>query len=141
MTVQYPASSKQGLPWEGGALKVTIAEGGWQNDWGHRSFDAELLGKVHEVDLEGSHFAGSARVYVQELVDTAPRYEPTLVDNLFAKIGGSNLEFGDQGADIMKQVGISRRTGELVVIDYPAIDKVSETLRQITEGAAHIEES
>ncbi len=124
---------------EGGALKVTIAEGGWQNNWGHRAFDAQLLTKAHEVDLGNS---GEARVYVQELVDTADRYESNQVDQLFAKIGNANLEFGDQGADIMKQVGLSRKTGQLVVIDYPAIDKEGshETLRQLTEGHSRIEE-
>ncbi len=81
---------------DGGALKVTIAEGGWMNDWGHRSFDAKLLTKAHEVALDGTGFAGTARLYVQELVDTAPRYDSNLVDDLFAKIGKSKLEFGDQ---------------------------------------------
>jgi hypothetical protein len=127
---------------DGGALKVTIAEGGWQNNWGERAFDAQLLSKVHEVELNGSHYAGSANVYVQELVDTASRYEPQVVDRFFGKVGEAGLEFGDQGPDIMKQVGISRKSGELVLIDYPSIDKAGthETLRQITEGAARIEE-
>ena len=45
------------------------------------------------------------------------------------------------GSDIMKQVGISRRTGQLVVIDYPSIDKAGthETLRLITEGHASVD--
>jgi hypothetical protein len=127
---------------EGGALKVTIAEGGWQNNWGHRAFDAQLLSKVHEVDLAGSNFAGSANVYVQEIVDTAPRYDQPLVDGLFAKIADAGLVFGDQGSDIMKQVGISRKNGDLVLIDYPSVDTegTHETLNQITEGHQRIEE-
>jgi hypothetical protein len=127
---------------DGGALKVSIVEGGWQDNWGKRSFDAKLLSKVHDVDLDGSGFAGSAKLYVQELVDTADRYDSGLVDSLFAKIGKTGQEFGDQGSDIMKQVGISRKTGDLVVIDYPAIDQpgTHETLRQLTEGHEGIEE-
>ncbi|MBU6451454.1 MAG: hypothetical protein KGS72_06735 [Cyanobacteria bacterium REEB67] len=128
---------------EGGALKVTIAEGGWQKDWGTRPFDAKMLSKVHDVELSGSNFNGSAAVYVQELVDTQPRYAQDLVDNFFAKVQQSGLEFGDGGPEIMKQVGISRKTGDLVLIDLPSIDQAGahETLRTIIEGHEGVEEA
>jgi hypothetical protein len=126
---------------EGGALKVTIAEGGWQREWGKRPFDAALLTKVHEVDLDGSHFSGSANVYVQELMDTASRYPQDLVDQFFAKLQDSGLEFGDPGADAAKQLGISRKTGELGLLDYPSVDKsgAHETLQAIIQGHEGVE--
>jgi hypothetical protein len=127
---------------EGGALKVTIAEGGWQKEWGSRPFDAKMLSKVHDIELSGSSFNGSAAVYVQELVDTQPRYAQDLVDNFFNRVQQSGLEFGDGGPEIMKQVGISRKSGELVLIDLPSIDKAGshETLRTIIEGHEGVEE-
>lgn len=124
----------------GGALKVTIPEGGFERNWGKRSFDAKLLTKVHEVDVEGT--SATAYVYVQELVDVMPRYTPDQLNDFFAKIEEAQLEWTDPGSHPTKQVGISRETGELVLIDYPCVDKAgtNETLQAIIGGKDRAEE-
>lgn len=124
----------------GGALKVTIPEGGFDRSWGTRSFDAKLLTKVHEVDVEGTN--ATAYVYVQELVDVMPRYTPDQLNDFFAKIEEAQLEWTDPGSHPTKQVGISRETGEVVLIDYPCVDKAgsNETLQAIIGGKDRAEE-
>lgn len=125
---------------EGGALKVTIPEGGYDRTWGKRSFDAKLLTKVHEVDVEGT--SAIAYVYVQELVDVLPRYTPDQLNEFFAKVEEAGLEWTDPGDHPTKQVGVSRETGELVLIDYPCVDKPgsNETLQAIIGGKERAEE-
>ena len=124
----------------GGALKVTIAEGGFDPSWGKRPFDARLLSKVHEVDLRGG---GSADVYVQELVDIQPRIPEHLLNDLFAKVEKAGMELTDVGSDASKQFGVSRATGELVLIDYPAIEKAGtqSTHQEIVGGRQYADEA
>lgn len=127
---------------EGGALKVTIPEGGFPKEWGHRSFDAKLLTKVYEMDaMQGS--TASAYLYVQELVDVLPRYSPEQLNDFFTKVEAAGLEWTDPGSHPTKQVGVSRTTGELVLIDYPCVDKAgsNETLQAIIGGAERVEET
>jgi len=124
----------------GGALKVTIAEGGFDPSWGKRPFDAKLLSKVHEVDLRGG---GSADVYVQELVDIQSRIPEHLLNDLFAKVEKAGMELTDVGSEAAKQFGISRATGELVLIDYPAIEKAGtqSTHQEIVGGRQFADEA
>ncbi|CAN5176950.1 hypothetical protein BH11CYA1_BH11CYA1_15650 [soil metagenome] len=128
----------------GGALKVTIAEGGWEAIWGKRPGDAKIYGKVHEVELSGSDFSGTANLYVQELAQVQSRYAPDLVDGLSHKLASKNLEITDVGSGIEGQVGISKETGELVVIDYPSVSQRgggNETLEAIRGGKQRVEEA
>ncbi|MBP9808393.1 hypothetical protein KBF38_08800 [bacterium] len=128
---------------KGGALKVTIAEGGWEPGWGKRPGDAQIYHKVHEVELEGPGFAGSAYLYVQELVVVGKRYSPELVDALAQKHESKGLEITEVGSGIEGQVGVSAKTGELVVIDYPSVTKQgqgNETLDAIRGGKQRVEE-
>ncbi len=127
----------------GGALKVTIAEGGWEPIWGKRPGDAKIYGKVHEVELAGSGFSGSANLYVQELAVVGKRYSPELVDALAQKHASKGLEITDVGSGIEGQVGVSVVTGELVVLDYPSVTKRgqgNETLEAIRGGKQRVEE-
>jgi len=127
----------------GGALKVTIAEGGWEPIWGKRPGDAKIYGKVHEVELAGSGFSGSANLFVQELAVVGKRYSPELVDALAQKHESKGLEITDVGSGIEGQVGISVATGELVVIDYPSVTRRgqgNETLEAIRGGKQRVEE-
>lgn len=129
---------------QGGALKVTIAEGGWEPIWGKRPGDAKIYGKVHEVELAGSGFSGSANLYVQELAVVGKRYSPELVDALAQKHESKGLEITDVGTGIESQVGVSVATGELVVIDYPAVTRRgqgNETLEAIRGGKQRVEEA
>ncbi len=128
----------------GGALKVTIAEGGWEPIWGKRPGDAKIYGKVHEVELAGSGFSGTANLYVQELAVVGKRYSPDLVDALHQKLDSKGLEITDVGSGIEGQVGLSKETGELVVIDYPSVTKRgqgNETLEAIRGGKQRVEEA
>ncbi len=128
----------------GGALKVTIAEGGWEPIWGKRPGDAKIYGKVHEVELAGSGFSGTANLYVQELAVVGKRYSPDLVDALHQKLDSKGLEITDVGSGIEGQVGLSKATGELVVIDYPSVTKRgqgNETLEAIRGGKQRVEEA
>ena len=128
----------------GGALKVTIAEGGWEPIWGKRPGDAKIYGKVHEVELAGSGFSGTANLYVQELAVVGKRYSPDLVDALHQKLDSKGLEITDVGSGIEGQVGLSKGTGELVVIDYPSVTKRgqgNETLEAIRGGKQRVEEA
>lgn len=128
----------------GGALKVTIAEGGWEPIWGKRPGDAKIYGKVHEVELAGSGFSGTASLYVQELAVVGKRYSPDLVDALHQKLDSKGLEITDVGSGIEGQVGLSKETGELVVIDYPSVTKRgqgNETLEAIRGGKQRVEEA
>ncbi|MBS2006512.1 MAG: hypothetical protein JST01_05700 [Cyanobacteria bacterium SZAS TMP-1] len=127
---------------DGGALKVTIPEGGWESDWGHRPFDAKLLTQVHEVELNGTGFSGTANVYVQELVDVMQRYDPALVAKFDALMEKAGMDVIDPGSGINGQMGVSRKTGRLVLIDYPSAGKPGgpDTLREIREGARGQEE-
>ncbi len=121
----------------GGALKVTIPEGGWEMDWGKRPGDARILGQVREVELAGSNFSGTANVYVQELVDVRSRYSADIVENLFNRLDSKGLDITDVGSGIEGQMGVSRTTGDLVVIDYPSVTKKgggNETLEAIRGG-------
>ncbi len=127
----------------GGALKVTIAEGGFESNYGKRPGDAKIYGKVHEVDLNGSGFSGSAALYVQELADPVSRPAPQLVDALSRRLDKAGLEITDVGSGIEGQVGVSRVTGDLVVIDYPAVTKKgggNETLEAIRGGYERVEQ-
>ncbi len=129
---------------EGGALKVTIAEGGWEPIWGKRPGDAKIYGKVHEVELAGSGFSGTANLYVQELAMVGKRYSPDLVDALTQKLESKGLEITDVGSGIEGQVGVSKSTGELVVIDYPSVSRRgqgNETLEAIRGGKERVEEA
>lgn len=129
---------------QGGALKVTIAEGGWEPIWGKRPGDAKIYGKVHEVELSGSGFSGTANLYVQELAMVGKRYSPELVDALSQKLDSKGLEITDVGSGIEGQVGISKSTGELVVIDYPSVSRRgqgNETLEAIRGGKERVEEA
>jgi len=125
----------------GGVLKATIPEGGWQNEWGKRPFDAQLLSKVSEVELNGSGFSGTANVYVQEIVDVAKRYDPSLVSEFDGLLQESGLELGDPGSGVNGQMGVSRRTGQLRLIDYPSVGKAGEfdNLKPFLEGAEGLE--
>jgi len=126
----------------GGALKVTIAEGGFENNYGSRPGDAKIYGKVHEVDLNGSGFSGSAALYVQELADPVVRPASHLVDALSKQLDRAGLEITDVGSGIEGQVGVSRVNGHLVVIDYPAVTKKgggNETLEAIRGGYDRVE--
>lgn len=128
----------------GGALKVTIAEGGWEPIWGKRPGDAKIYGKVHEVELAGSGFSGTANLYVQELALVGKRYSPDLVDALHQKLDSKGLEITDVGSGIEGQVGLSKETGELVVIDYPSVTRRgqgNETLEAIRGGKQRVEEA
>jgi hypothetical protein len=128
----------------GGALKVTIAEGGWEPIWGKRPGDAKIYGKVHEVELAGSGFSGTANLYVQELAVVGKRYSPDLVDALYKKLDSKGLEITEVGSGIEGQVGLSKETGELVVIDYPSVTKRgqgNETLEAIRGGKQRVEEA
>lgn len=122
---------------DGGVLKITIPEGGWNSTWGKRSFDAKLLSKVYELDGSTNAYA-----YVQELVTTRERYDPEMINRFLAKVSESRLEFQDPGADPTKQIGISDKTGEIVLIDYSAVDKpgANETHEQLVRGRDRIEE-
>ena len=126
----------------GGALKVTIPEGGWQVEWGQRPFDAKLLSRVHDVDLGANSMSGTAHVYVQELVDVKSSYDPHLTERFWQKVQDSGLDMTDPGSGVTGQVGISRETGDLVLIDYPAVDKPgsNQTLNEIIGGHEAIEE-
>lgn len=127
----------------GGALKVTIPEGGWQVEWGQRPFDARLLSRVHDVDLGSNAMSGTAHVYVQELVDVKSSYDPHLTERFWQKVQDSGLDMTDPGSGVTGQVGISRESGDLVLIDYPAVDKPgsNQTLNEIIGGHEAIEES
>lgn len=121
----------------GGALKVTIPEGGWEMDWGKRPGDARILGPVREVELAGSNFSGTANVYVQELVDVRSRYSADIVEGLYNRLDSKGLDITDVGSGIEGQIGVSRSTGDLVVIDYPSVTKKgggNETLEAIRGG-------
>lgn len=122
---------------EGAALKVTLPEGGWQYEWGRRPFDAKMIGEMQEVDANGV----SGNVYLQELVETRDSYEPEDVNRFMRKIEEAGLEFSDPGADPTKQLGFSKLTGELVLIDYAAVDKkgANETHQAIIGGAERVE--
>src|SRR5262249_57391001 len=129
---------------EGGVLKITIPESGWENSWGKRPFDAKLLSKVHSLDMSSSSSAehgGTAYAYVQELVTTMERYDPVLLDRFMEKIASSRTEFQDPGAVPTKQIGISARTGQIVLIDYGAVDKpgANETHQTIIGGSERVE--
>ena len=121
----------------GGVLKATIPEGGWQHEWGTRPFDSELLSPVAEVELNGSGFAGTANVYVQEIVDVAKRYDPSLIAEFDKLLEQQGVELGDPGSGVNGQMGVSRRTGRLVLIDYPSVGKAGEfdNLKPFLEGA------
>ncbi len=123
---------------DGAVLKITIPECGWEAGWGKRSFDAELLSKVRELDMEG---AGTAYAYVQELVTTMERYDPVMLDKFMTKLADTGMEFQDPGAVPTKQIGVSDRTGELVLIDYSAVDRpgANETHQTIIGGAERVE--
>ncbi|HEY9871249.1 MAG TPA: hypothetical protein V6D08_18965 [Candidatus Obscuribacterales bacterium] len=122
---------------DGGVLKLTIPEGGWNGTWGKRPFDARILSKVYELDGSTNAYA-----YVQELVTTMERYDPEMINRFLAKVSESRLEFQDPGADPTKQIGISDKTGEVVLIDYSAVDKpgANETHEQLVRGQDRIEE-
>ncbi|MBI4533390.1 MAG: hypothetical protein HY711_05525 [Candidatus Melainabacteria bacterium] len=123
----------------GGVLKATLPESGWQHWWGDRKFDAKIIGEVHEADLPGG---GTAYVYIQELVEVRSRYEQEKLDAFFRKVERSGLEFADPGSDPTKQIGERLTTGELVLIDYSAIDKpgANETHKQIIGGQQYVKE-
>jgi len=128
---------------DGGVLKISIPECGWEKTWGRRPFDAKLLSGVHSLDMNqtGSGHGGTAYAYVQELVTTMERYDPLLLDRFMEKIAESGKEFQDPGADPTKQIGISDTTGEIVLIDYGAVDKpgTNETHQTIIGGAQRVE--
>src|SRR5262249_5320898 len=123
---------------DGGVLKISIPECGWETSWGRRPFDAKLLSGVHSLDMSES---GTGYAYVQELVTTMDRYDPVLLDRFMEKIAESGKEFQDPGADPTKQIGISDTTGEIVLIDYGAVDKpgTNETHQTIIGGAQRVE--
>jgi len=75
-------------------------------------------------------------------VTTMDRYDPLLLHQFMEKVQASGLEFADPGADPTKQIGISERNGELVLIDYSAVAKpgANETHQQIIGGAERAEE-
>jgi len=98
----------------GAALKVVIPEGGWDFNFGKRARDAEVLGKVREME-DGS------TLYFQELVEMRPSYEKEALDRYFAELEKAGLSFEDPGSNPNSQIGISRRTGELVTIDYTTV--------------------
>lgn len=129
-TTRYP---------DGAVLKMTIPEGGWDYTWGKRAFDAELLTKPVEVDLPGG---GTAYLTIQERVEISSRHPQELIDAFFRKVESLGMELVDPGADPNGQLGKSLRTGELVLIDYSAIDKPGsmETHQQIIGGAQRVEE-
>jgi len=123
----------------GAVLKISEPEGGWNRSWGKREFDAWILGEVHEVELDDGR---TVHVYIQELAETRDNYEPEDLNRFFEKVARSGLEFQDPGADPTKQIGYSKETNELVLIDYPSVDKkgANETLQQIIGGRQRADE-
>ncbi|MBZ0184642.1 MAG: hypothetical protein K8F91_00220, partial [Candidatus Obscuribacterales bacterium] len=102
---------------EGAALKVVFPEGGWEHSNGKRVRDAKIYGKAHEIEEGGI----TSIVYFQELVDMLPRYEKEALDAYFADLDKAGLSFEDPGSNPNKQIGISRRTNQLVTVDYATV--------------------
>ncbi|MGE0262570.1 MAG: hypothetical protein AB7V06_07730 [Candidatus Obscuribacterales bacterium] len=98
----------------GAALKVVIPEGGWDYNFGKRARDAEVLGKVRDLE-DGS------TLYFQELVEMRPSYDREALDKYFADLEKAGLSFEDPGSNPNSQIGISRRTGQLVTVDYSCV--------------------
>lgn len=124
---------------EGAVMKFAIPEGGWMNEWGNRSFDAKLLGKVREVDVQSS----SGYLYFQELVDISTRLDPEKLNHVMEKIERDGKSLEDPGGKgPAGQFGVSRTTGELVLVDYMAVGKKGSerTLQELIYGQRMIEE-
>lgn len=121
---------QKGLP-DGGALKLANNyEGGWNDSWGKRPFDAEILmgGKHWEVtDSSGR----DVLAYVQELV--TPDFDEALWPRFKAKLDKAGLQVRDPGQEGGFQYGQSLRTGKLVLTDYESTDK-NPTLERLMAG-------
>lgn len=126
---------------DGAALKYSIPEGGWMREWGTRPYDAELIGgKVREVDLNSS---GTGYLYFQELVDMSSRVDPEKMGRLMNEIERDGKSLEDPGGNgVAGQVGVSRKTGRLVLVDYMAVGKKGSerTLQELIYGQQMIEE-
>jgi hypothetical protein len=126
---------------DGAALKFAIPEGGWVREWGNRSYDAEIIGgKVREIDIGGS---GTGYLYFQELVDISTRIDPEKLSAFLAEVERDGKSLEDPGGNgVAGQVGISRKTGKLVLIDYMAVGKrgSERTLQEIIYGQQMIDE-
>lgn len=121
---------QQGLP-EGGALKLAANyEGGWNESWGKRPFDAKILfgGKHWELtDNNGK----DVLAYVQELV--TPNYDEALWPAFKAKLDKADVEVRDPGTAGGFQYGQSLKSGKLVLVDYEAVDS-NPTLERLMAG-------
>lgn len=122
LVVELPP--QEGLP-EGGALKLAANyEGGWNEQWGKRKGDAKILlgGKHWELsDASGRDVIA----YVQELVTFD--FDPALWETFRVKVEDVG------GGDSNGQVGMSHRTGKLVLVDYEAAD-YNPTLKRMSAG-------
>ncbi len=119
-----------GLP-EGGALKIAANyEGGWNDSWGTRPFDAQILmgGKHWEVT---DNTGRDVLAYVQELV--TPDFDEALWPRFKAKLDKAGVEVRDPGTEGGFQYGQSLRTGKLVLTDYESTDK-NPTLERLMAG-------
>lgn len=116
---------------DGGALKIASNyEGGWNDSWGSRPYDAKIL-------LNGKHWELSdpagrdVLAYVQELV--TPHYDEALWPAFQAKLAKAGVSVRDPGTEGGFQYGMSLKTGKLVLVDYEAVD-VNPTLDRLIAG-------
>lgn len=106
-----------GLP-EGGALKLAHNyEGGWNDAWGTRPFDAKIL--MGGKPLEPTNGSNSI-IYVQELV--TPNYDASLNAPFHAKLNKAGEAILDPGGEGGFQYGMSLKTGKVVLVDYQATE-------------------
>lgn len=116
---------------EGGALKIASNyEGGWNDSWGSRPYDAKILlnGKHWELsDPQGK----DVLAYVQELV--TPEYDDAIWPAFEAKLQKAGVTVRDPGTAGGFQYGMSLKTGKLVLVDYEAVD-VNPTLDRLIVG-------
>lgn len=121
---------QEGLP-NGGALKlVNNYEGGWNESWGKRPYDAEILlgGKHWELtDSSGRDVIA----YVQELVTR--NFDESMLPAFERKLEKAGVTIRDPGTEGGFQYGLSLNRGKLVLIDYEAVDK-NPTLENLIAG-------
>lgn len=116
-----------GLP-EGGALKLAHNyEGGWNDTWGTRPFDAKIL--MGGKPLEPTNGSNSI-IYVQELV--TPNYDASLNAAFHAKLNRAGEAILDPGGAGGFQYGMSLKSGKVVLVDYQATEP-NEVVQALTD--------
>jgi len=109
---------------DGNVVKITRTEqlrsGEWNEDWGNRPFDAEILGEVETFDVP----EGQIAVYKQPFVEmgVVENY-PDEWKAFQAELRHAGMDFWDDGfkGDQVGVVKDKRGRARVVLIDYPSV--------------------